>query len=571
MHGIGYPAPVPRRRTVLLQGALALLLAVTPRAQEPAQAPRQYMGRPIARTLHWRGADWLERETRENEEHTSRMLAALELEPGMSVCDLGCGVGTITLPIARALGPAGRVLAVDIQPEMLAGVAERASAAGLANIERIHAAERDPRLAPGSCDLVLMVDVYHELAFPAEVLAAVGAALRPAGRLVLVEFRAEDERVPIEPEHKMTRAQVERELEASGFRLVRSFDELPWQHMLFFARPGAPEGDEARPAVEGILAALARHPLVLFGEEHGVAESHAVLQALLADPRLGTRADDLVVEFGNPLHQATVDRYVAGEEVDPAELARAWRDTAIPLTWDSPLYAELFARVRAANAGRAPEEQLRLVLGETEIDWERVRVPEDYGPFADRSGAFHATVEREVLARGRRALLVIGGMHVLRRDARNAFAPELPRAPGVGQLLATQHPGASYALWSVPATHALGPRVEAWPVPALVPLAGRALGATGFGQVAPQGVQIQREVDGTRAWVPLASTDWPALEVMADALLYLGPTRTEIPPAPATFADPAYVGELRRRCALVDAFYGFDLCTSALEAHVSRR
>jgi SAM-dependent methyltransferase len=538
-----------------------------------AQTPSEYMGRPIAQTMHWRGADWLERETRESEEHTSRMLAALELEPGMVVCDLGCGVGTIALPMARTVAPGGRVLAVDIQQEMLDGLAQRAQAAGLANIERILGGEADPRLAPSSCDLVLMVDVYHELSWPAELLAAVRVALKPDGRLVLVEFRAEDEAVPIKPEHKMTRAQVERELDANGFRLARSFDALPWQHMLFFARDDAPGIDEARPAVAGVLGALARHELVLFGEDHGIRESHAVLQALLAEPRLGTLVDDVVVEFGNPRHQAVVDRYVAGAEVDPAELARAWRDTAVPLAWDSPLYAEFFAGVRAANAGRPAAEQLRLVLGEAAIDWESVRTPADYGAFADRSGLFAATVEREVLARGRRALLVIGGMHVLRRDARNAFADELPRAPGVGQWLALRYPGKSLALWSVPATNALGARGAGWPTPAFVPLAGRALGAEGFGLVAPQGVQVQRVVAGQKteqpSWVPLTSDAWPPLERMADALLHLGPVRTQVPPPDELFLDADRVAELRRRCELVDAFYGFDLYASGLEQRLA--
>jgi hypothetical protein len=260
-----------------------------------------------------------------------------------------------------------------------------------------------------------------------------------------------------------------------------------------------------------------------------------------------------------------VDRYVAGADVDPDELARAWRDTAVPLAWDSPLYAEFFAAVRAANDGRSASEQLRLVLGEAAIEWERVRTPADYGVFADRSGLFAATVEREVLARGRRALLVIGGMHVLRRDARNAFAEEPPRAPGVGQWLALRFPGKSFALWSVPATNALGARGSGWPLPAFGPLAGRPLGAESFGLVAPQGVQVQRVVDGQKIWVPLTSDAWPPLERMADALLHLGPTRTQVPPPDELFADAARVDELRRRCGIVDGFYGFDFYASDLD------
>jgi ubiquinone/menaquinone biosynthesis C-methylase UbiE len=186
--------------------------------------------------MHWSGAEWLLRATREDEEHTARMIGALDLRAGQVVCDLGCGVGAITLPIAKLVLPAGRVLAVDMQPEMLAALEERAAAAGVTNVERIACGPAAPGLKPSSCDLVLMIDVYHELGYPEQVLRAVRAALKPGAHLVLVEFRAEDPEVPIKPEHKMTRAQVERELGANGFRLARAFEELPWQHMLFFVR-----------------------------------------------------------------------------------------------------------------------------------------------------------------------------------------------------------------------------------------------------------------------------------------------------------------------------------------------
>ncbi|HXS81884.1 MAG TPA: class I SAM-dependent methyltransferase [Methylomirabilota bacterium] len=233
---------------------LVLLLALPARGPIQQQPPGQdtletalppplteYMGRRIAPTMHWSGAEWLLRETRESEEHTTRMLAALGLSAGQVVCDFGCGVGYVSLPMAKLVLPAGRILAVDIQPEMLVGLEKRAVEAGVTNVERILCGPADPKLAPASCDLVLMVDVYHELGYPEQVLRSVRAALRPAGRLVLVEFRAEDPDVPIKPEHKMTRAQVEHELGANGFRLEHAFEKLPWQHMLFFERFGPAE------------------------------------------------------------------------------------------------------------------------------------------------------------------------------------------------------------------------------------------------------------------------------------------------------------------------------------------
>ena len=233
----------------LLVGLLPLIAAGAVALPQESSTPTtelpppltEYMGRRIAPTMHWLGAEWLLRETREDEEHTSQMLAALGVEPGQTVCDLGCGVGYLTLPLAELVGEEGQVIAVDIQPQMLAQLEARAKRAGHTNIKAVRAGAADPKLAPRSVDLVLMVDVYHELGYPEQVLAAVRRALRPEGRLVLVEFRAEDPEVPIKPEHKMSRAQVVKELSANGFRLASSFDELPWQHLLAFAVAGPAE------------------------------------------------------------------------------------------------------------------------------------------------------------------------------------------------------------------------------------------------------------------------------------------------------------------------------------------
>ncbi len=214
------------------EAPLPLATETAPPALHPPLT--EYMGRTVAVTMHWSAADWLVRDSREAEENASRLLPAIGIEEGSTVCDFGCGNGFHTLEIARLVGPRGHVFAVDVQPEMLVLLEQRVNGTGLENIETILGGFADPRLPPASCDLILMVDVYHELGYPEEILAASRRALRPGGRLVLVEFRSEDARVPIKPEHKMSKAQAERELAANGFRLADSFDELPWQHLLFF-------------------------------------------------------------------------------------------------------------------------------------------------------------------------------------------------------------------------------------------------------------------------------------------------------------------------------------------------
>lgn len=217
-----------------------------------------YLGRDIARTMHWRGADWLLRETRENEENGELLRKWLELRPGTTVCDLGCGNGYHTLPLAQAVGPEGKVFAVDLQPKMLELLTERAEQMEINNLIPIECTVDDPRLPENSTDVILMVDVYHELSHPVRVLGHLRRALRKRGQVVLVEFRAEDRGVPIKVRHKMSKAQVIREMAANGFTLAKETDGLPWQHAMAFSVPEKLDAaHEARELGRGFLAAMA--------------------------------------------------------------------------------------------------------------------------------------------------------------------------------------------------------------------------------------------------------------------------------------------------------------------------
>ncbi len=160
------------------------------------------------------------------------------------MADVGAGAGYHSIRLARRVGPQGTVLASDVQPEMLRMLRENARAAGITNIRPILATQHDTKLPKESADLILMVDVYHECSEPEETLQGLYAALKPRGRLVLVEFRGEDPEVPIKPEHKMTIAQVRRELEPQGFVFKEPpIEFLPWQHVIIFEKPGAVKKD----------------------------------------------------------------------------------------------------------------------------------------------------------------------------------------------------------------------------------------------------------------------------------------------------------------------------------------
>jgi len=211
-------------------------VATGPAVSEAIPPPlTEYKGRTIAPTMSYRGAPWLIRATREKEESCNELLEALQLKPGQVACDIGCGNGFYTLKLAELVGDEGKVLAVDIQPEMLTLLRERAKAEGVTNVEPILSTVIDPDLPEGTIDLILLVDVYHEFSHPEHMLQAMRRSLAPNGRIALVEFREEDPLVPIKPLHKMSKKQMLKEFLPNGFRLVDKYDDLPWQHVMFFA------------------------------------------------------------------------------------------------------------------------------------------------------------------------------------------------------------------------------------------------------------------------------------------------------------------------------------------------
>ena len=196
----------------------------------------EYYGREIAQTMHYTGAPWLIRNSREREEDCSTMLKNLGVKAGMTVCDMGCGNGFYSLKLSKMVGARGKVLAVDIQPEMLGLLRVRAKDAGITNVETIAGTVVQPFLPENQVDLILCVDVYHEFSHPVQMLAAMRRALTNKGMLVLVEFRTEDPKVPIKKLHKMSKKQILKEMQPNGFRLAGQFEQLPWQHMMFFQR-----------------------------------------------------------------------------------------------------------------------------------------------------------------------------------------------------------------------------------------------------------------------------------------------------------------------------------------------
>jgi ubiquinone/menaquinone biosynthesis C-methylase UbiE len=208
----------------------------TREAHDPDGIGKFYMGREIAHVMGPGGIIWLERSEREREERPAQVLKELNIREGQTVADLGAGSGYYTLRMAQAVGETGTVYAVDIEPRMLQFITQRAAREDISTIKTVQATATDPGLPPNSLDLLLMVDVYHELEYPFEVMQKVHTAMRTGGRVALVEYRANDPTVMIKPVHTMTERQVIAELREAGFHHVETVRTLPLQHLMIFEK-----------------------------------------------------------------------------------------------------------------------------------------------------------------------------------------------------------------------------------------------------------------------------------------------------------------------------------------------
>jgi len=203
---------------------------------DPNGINKWYLGREIAHVMGPGGIPWLDRPERENEENPAKCIESLRLKAGDVVADLGAGSGYYSFRMAPLVGATGKILAVEIQDAMIAELKKRIEKNKIANVETVKCTEKDPMLPEGAVDLVIMVDVYHELAFPYEVMSAIRKALKPDGRVVLVEYRQEDPKVPIKEVHKMSEEQIKKEMAVIGLSHVKTVATLPWQHIAIFTK-----------------------------------------------------------------------------------------------------------------------------------------------------------------------------------------------------------------------------------------------------------------------------------------------------------------------------------------------
>jgi hypothetical protein len=290
-----------------------------------------------------------------------------------------------------------------------------------------------------------------------------------------------------------------------------------------------PVSGNARATVIGLFKG---HDVVCIPERHGDKVVHDFLRDLITDTALADAG--------------------VRDTVRKSEIQKAWRDTTQFLVWDSPVYESFFRMVRDVNCKIPAKKRLRVLLGDPPIEWERVRTKEDYLKFGDRDLSMASVVQREVLAKKRKALLIAGGMHlILERDPAEVMTDEYR---SVGDLLRRRHGNQVFLFWYTtgPIQGQSGPGVHA------LALKGSALENSSFAPFAPEGFTIKKIVDGQTKWVPAEAKDWPKATLMTDGLIDYGQARKEVLAPPSVYKDAAYVKELHRRAAIMKSVFDID-------------
>jgi hypothetical protein len=326
-----------------------------------------------------------------------------------------------------------------------------------------------------------------------------------------------------------------------------------------FTQPGRTV--RPKPADDAIADALRSHSIVMIAEHHQSAPLHTLLRALIASPKIRDRVDDIVVEFANPLYQPIIDRYVAGATVPIDSLRLAWRNTTQLLVWDSPLYEEFFRAVRRLNTAGTTARPLRIVAGDSPIDWSRTSrasdIPRSFG-FRDIETL--RVLEREVLGKGRRAIVIIGEEHVPRMtDTIRSAAPKPLERATLGEALHRAHPGAAYLIATVIDERSpLARAVKTWPRGSIADIRETTVGladATSRARARARAGEIAR-----------AAAHRSRLQDQFDAVLYVAPTERIVEQSGDIYRnEPTYEREIRRRIGVLTQFYGIDIWTADLD------
>lgn len=307
--------------------------------------------------------------------------------------------------------------------------------------------------------------------------------------------------------------------------------------LLALSSAAAARAESSAAAIAQIAKQFDQHPLIMIGELHRWEQLHAFMREMLRNPDFVCRADDIVVEFGNSRLQGLADRYAAGEKVTEAELQSLWRETAVPLGWNSPVYQQFFETVREINQKRICPRPIRIVLADPPLDWSKIKTAKDYAPWVDRDASYAEVVDREVMAKHHRAFLLAGQFHVVKQTPDGD--EDGPRA---AQLIERKHPGALFTIVAAPPAVAEAMHLE--PAPSFKIIRGSELQKADFSVIATGNPHKK----------------WPPMGDVVDGVLNVG-AQTFAYPSPKIYLDPDYQRELRRRAAIIKEFSGQDFIT----------
>ncbi|HEX4861438.1 MAG TPA: hypothetical protein VFV07_09390 [Rhizomicrobium sp.] len=301
--------------------------------------------------------------------------------------------------------------------------------------------------------------------------------------------------------------------------------------MLLLAAPARAD------AIADIAKELDTHSVVQIGELHRSLQIHTFLQRMLRDPRFVCRVDDVAVEFGNSRLQKLADAYISGGTLGETQIASMYRETSVPLTWNTPVYRAVYDTVRDINRTHLCAHPVRLVLADAPLDWSKVKTPKDLEPFDDRDTAMADTVEREVIAKHHHALLITGEFHAEKKT--NDEADGLRTA----QTIERRHPGALFSIVTVPSP-AAAQALRMDPAPSFKPAHGSDIEHASFAMT-------------KESWTPAMPAKGFAIGEVVDGILYVG-GNSSLFPSPQIYLDPVYAKELRRRAAIIKAMTGQD-------------
>jgi hypothetical protein len=322
--------------------------------------------------------------------------------------------------------------------------------------------------------------------------------------------------------------------------------------------PDATAAASAKNAIADIAKIYDTHPLIFIGEWHRNKQQHEFLRELVRDPDFICRTDDIVIEFGNARVQPVADRWSAGGDVSEAELLAMFRETEVMFAWNAPMYRAFYETVRDVNSKHTCPHPVRLVLGDPPLDWAKIENVEAFKALPDRDRFFTDVVEREVLAKKHRALLISGALHALRKYPRREPGEDAGFGePSAAQLIEKEHPGSLFIVALV-TSQAAAETMKMPPPPGFRVVRGSALENIDFSIIAPAWDAKPVVVNGRHDWKLEDSNAWGPMGEVVDGVLYLGGDRTRVFPPASIYLDPVYQAELRKRAAIIKAYNGQD-------------